>query len=216
MAGLFRKRTTTKFASIDMFFDSSKVKAAVDKATRANLSKGGAFIRRRARQSMRSTTSQEQQQKDIAEGKRKRLRKTKASPQGTPPRAVRPGQKIKKFLFFKWDPGTRSVVIGPERLARGSNPRAPRLHEKGGRARRRNPLRRIRKLGGGGEIRVANNQATYTLMRTQAQVDRANRINEDLFGPMTLNAMYPERPFMGPALQKVIPSLPPMWTNTVI
>jgi len=77
-----------------MFFDSPKVKNAVDKATRKVLSRFGAFVRRTAKLSIR---------------KRK-----KASEPGKPPNSHT--GLLKKFIFFGYDPAKRSVVIGPTRL----------------------------------------------------------------------------------------------------
>ncbi len=78
-----------------MFFSSAKVQAAVDAATRKNLSKFGAWVRQDAKRSIR---------------KRKKVRKT------GPPRNVT--GKLKKFIFFTFDMSSRSVIIGPARFAR--------------------------------------------------------------------------------------------------
>jgi hypothetical protein len=76
------------------FFDRERVlKDAGAKTVRA-LSRFGAFVRQRARSSMR---------------KRKR-----PSAPGQPPSVHAGG--IKRFLFFSWDPIARSVVIGPIKL----------------------------------------------------------------------------------------------------
>ena len=92
-----------------IFFDSKKVTSRVDRATRRVLSRFGAFVRRTARQSIR---------------KRK-----KSSAPGKPPSSHT--GLLKRFIFFGYDPGQQSVVIGPERLSRGGE--APSLLEYGGR-----------------------------------------------------------------------------------
>ncbi len=74
-----------------LFFDTPRVQREADAASRAALSRAGAFIRRRAKTSSR---------------KRKGL-----SRPGQPPHshAGRP----RRLIFFAWDPATESLVIGP-------------------------------------------------------------------------------------------------------
>jgi DNA replicative helicase MCM subunit Mcm2 (Cdc46/Mcm family) len=91
------------------FFDRKAVTSRTDKATRKVLSKFGAYTRTRSRTSIR---------------KRK----------GT----SRPGQPpyshtglLRDNIFFGYDPGKRSVVVGPEKLRKGKG-EAPRLLEHGG------------------------------------------------------------------------------------
>jgi len=76
------------------FFDRKVVRNAVDRAARRVLSKFGAFVRRAARSSIR---------------KRKR-----ASTPGEPPSSHT--GLLRKFIFFGYDLGSRSVIIGPARL----------------------------------------------------------------------------------------------------
>lgn len=73
------------------FFDSPKVLAAVEKAERGVLSRQGAFIRRRAKSS---------------------IRKRKAASQPGNPPSSHTGL-LRDYIFFAFDPVTRSVVIGP-------------------------------------------------------------------------------------------------------
>lgn len=111
------------------FFDSTEVVKAVDKATRKTLSKAGAFIATDAKRSMRpakqaptsSLTPKQQKSykrrmKLFKEGKTtvKPKRPLVASKPGEPPR-TRFGY-IKKFLYFAFDPQTKSVVVGPALL----------------------------------------------------------------------------------------------------
>ena len=76
------------------FFDRPKVMNAVDRATRRVLSKFGAFVRTTARSSIR--------------------RRKGASAPGKPPSSHT--GLLKRFIFFGYEPGNRSVVIGPARL----------------------------------------------------------------------------------------------------
>lgn len=101
------------------FFDSSRVLARVDRARRRVLSRFGAFVRTRARSSIR---------------KRK-----KASAPGQPPSSHE--GSLKRLLFFAYDASSRSVVVGPVPFQRGE---APELLEEGGTAIRR---RRVRPAG---------------------------------------------------------------------
>lgn len=92
------------------FFDRAGVADAVGKATRKALSRFGAFVRTRARTSMR--------------------RRKAASKPGSPPSAH--VGLIKKFLYFAYDPEASSVVIGPVRLNGVVDPDALPALEYGG------------------------------------------------------------------------------------
>ena len=100
-------------AAKNSFFDRQKVMDAVSKAERARLSKAGAFVRQRAKTSIR-------------------YRERPSSP-GSPPSAHRSVGRVHKksgkvvhkrqlvsplreFMFFAYDRVTRSVVIGPALL----------------------------------------------------------------------------------------------------
>lgn len=97
------------------FFDRKAVVDATDRGTRRVLSRFGAFVRQRARTSIRK-------------------RKDKISPPGSPPYSH--VGLLRKFIFFAYEDRSRSVVVGPVRLngteSRGT---APRLLEYGGRVR---------------------------------------------------------------------------------
>jgi hypothetical protein len=58
-------------------------------------------------------------------------------------------------------------------------------------------------------------QVTYARLRTADQAARANRLNEELYGPASYMATYPPRPYMGPALATVQPSLSRLWATSV-
>lgn len=76
------------------FFDRATVIGATDQATRRVLSKFGAFVRQRAKTSIR--------------------KKKGSSPPGTPPHSH--VGLLRKFILFTYDHPKRSVVIGPTRL----------------------------------------------------------------------------------------------------
>ncbi len=139
----------------DLFFDSKKVKAALRKADRRNLSKFGAMVRREDKQSMKKArmipiASLPPEQRKRYEKKRdkagkflpqnmqpaavrKGKRPLQASKPGQPPR-VRKGQ-IKKLTFFSFDPAANSVVVGPAKLQGFKDPNVLKTLEEGGRNR---------------------------------------------------------------------------------
>lgn len=92
----------------ELFFDRDRVVRSMDRATRKALSKFGAFVRTRARSSIRS-------------------RKGTSQP-GKPPRSHT--GLLKRFLFFSYEPSVANVVIGPAKLNTGT--KAPELLEHGG------------------------------------------------------------------------------------
>lgn len=108
------------------FFDRAAVVRAVDQATRRNLSRFGAYVRQRAKTSIRRP------------------------PKNAAVRISRPGRPpyshtglLKRFIFFAYDADRQSVVIGPVRL-RNSDGMAPTLLEHGGVALRARRRRRYR------------------------------------------------------------------------
>jgi len=209
-----------------MFFDRPLVKAAMNDVSRRALSRLGATIRTFARRSMRYTTSEREQARQVGAGKRKRIRPPQPAPPGSPPRAVHPHPWIRQFLFYGYDAANKSVVIGPTRLP-GSQINIPAIHEKGGSVTIRNRRRRLRRVGDGGEVRVGGCaglttsevtdlrgrpvMVTFARLSTAAQAARANRLNAELYGPTIQHLFYPARPFMVPAMMAVLPSTPALW-----
>ena len=98
-------------AAKKLFFDSAAVRKMLDEQSRRALSRAGAFIRQRAKTSIRS-------------------RRTVSAP-GSPP-SSHTGD-LKRLIWFVYDPGSQSVVIGPVRFKQGE---APNLLEFGGTAKR--------------------------------------------------------------------------------
>jgi hypothetical protein len=96
----------------------------LDQSTRRAFSRFGAFVRTTARRSIRPA------------GKR-----GKVSKPGEPPRS-RTGL-LKRFIFYSFDFGRRSVVIGPQRLTGRNKGNAPRLLEHGGTAKSRRHTAKI-------------------------------------------------------------------------
>jgi len=90
-----------------LFFDRPRVTRAVDRAKRQALSRAGAFVRQRARTSIRK-------------------RKGSSEP-GSPPFSHE--GSLRRFILFGYDPRSESVVVGPVGFRRS---RAPEALEYGG------------------------------------------------------------------------------------
>lgn len=157
--------TATKF-----FFNATSVEKATNRMERKSLSKIGAFVRRRARSSMK------------AAGK-----SGKVSQPGEPPRTRR--GDLKKFLYFVYEPQTHSVVVGPAAFARRrkTSPRpVPGLLESGGSMRFE-----LVKLGGGLVVPAASKLA----QRSGGQAfSRGVRMKPRPFMKPAFNAEMPNFP----------------------
>lgn len=110
------------------FFDREKVQRAVDKATHRVLSRFGAFVRQRAKTSIRY------RKKPSMAGRpphahRTMLRLKKSRKAGQKPQMVSP---LREFLFFAYDEAKKSVVIGPALLNARSGAMALKALEYGG------------------------------------------------------------------------------------
>lgn len=123
------------------FFDRARVIQAMDRAARRNLSKFGAFVRTRARTSLRYRN------KPSSAGSpphvHKTLTRTKTSKKGkVSKQSVSP---LRDFLFFAYDGSRKSVVIGPVKLndRQGS---VPEVLEHGGSSVIRDSLGRQRSV----------------------------------------------------------------------
>lgn len=153
------------------FFNSPKVIASVDVATRQALSKMGAFVRTRARSSIR--------------------KRRKSAPPGKPPSDH--GGPLKRMLFFVFDPSTHSVVVGP--IVFGANkrqqvPRAPRTLEVGATV-----TRLVERPAA-----AATRKAKPARAAAYRRLLREGRIVKPPVVVKTEPARYEARPFMKPAL----------------
>ena len=97
-----------------LFFDRARVQAATDRAQRRVLRRFGAFVRQRARTSIRPRKG--------------------TSPPGQPPYSHT--GLLRRNIYFAYEPMRRSVIVGPVRLNAKAG-EAPRLLETGGRTLRR-------------------------------------------------------------------------------
>ena len=110
-----------KMRMASLFFDAPRVVRAVDAATRRALSRAGAFIRQRAKTSIR---------------KRKGVSKP-----GGPPHSH--AGHLRRLIFFAYEPHDRTMVIGPLPFRKAE---APRLLEFGGAVTRKSRSGRRRRL----------------------------------------------------------------------
>jgi hypothetical protein len=125
---------------------------------------------------------------------------------------------LKRGIQAHYERGLGQAVVGPVKFDWGTG--APSALEFGGDSVIDNSV--VRKVGDGGEIRVTRVggkevrpgvRVVYGKIRTQAQADRATRINREIFGPRTIRVA--ERPFMAPSLQRSVPKFEPMWSMSV-
>lgn len=198
------------------FFDRELVKRSMDKATYESLYRASMKIRNIAQTSMRYVTSEKMQRKQLREGERKKYRPPSVSQPGKPPKAIQPHPWIRKMLFGAYDPARGSYVVGPAIWEKGTG--APHTLEFGGASFIRNPGHTLYHLGWGGPIsigigggktnkltetsKMGTIPVTYTKLKTQAQVDIANRLNTQMYGPIGKVLIVAARPYMAPALAK--------------
>jgi hypothetical protein len=204
----------TMKADTSKFFDRVIVETEVERIEFEALKRNALYLRRAARNSIRR-------------------RKSPSQP-GQAPRSVR--GDLKRGIQAHYERGISEAVVGPVRFDWGTG--APNVLEFGGDSVIDNSV--VRNVGDGGEIRVVSGAAAgvkrdssgkflrasqrgkevrpgvrvvYGKIRTQAQADRATRINREIFGPRTIRVA--ERPFMAPALERSLPKLAPMWSTSV-
>lgn len=168
------------------FFDRDSVKKKLDMGMRRVLSRAGAFVRRRAKSSIR---------------KRK-----KASPPGSPPSSHT--GVLKDFIFFAYDDANKSVVIGPTKtnqknaFGRGGKT-VPGVLETGG-------------IVGMHEHLVESGKYKGQWIRSDLRYRRAGPLRSMVGRDRRIrNAMYEPRPYMGPAGRSIEPLLR-MWLRGIM
>ena len=186
----------TMKSDFSKFFDPAIVDTEVDRIEYEKLKRNALYLRKAARNAIRR-------------------RKSPSKP-GQAPRSVKGG--LKRGIEAHYERGLGDAVVGPVKYPWGTG--APNTLEFGGDSVIDNSV--VRKVGDGGEIRVTRVggkevrpgvRVVYGKIRTQAQADRATRINREIFGPRTIRVA--ERPFMAPSLQRSLPKLAPMWSMSV-
>jgi hypothetical protein len=163
------------------FFDAERISRKVDAGKRRSLARAGAYVRRVAANSIRTA-------------KRNPDGTFKPSAPGQPPRS-RTGL-LKRFLLYSYDDRSGNVVVGPVRISRLGG-EAPSLLEFGGvhspTKRERTKRLRVRKVGGGGEVRIravsgnarvpAGLQSSSTRRSRQAPDDQRRTRRVTVHGP---------------------------------
>lgn len=194
-----------RFVMKDMFFDRQKIIDKVGKANKKAISHAAALIRKSAKQSMRTVKNLE-----------------KSSQPGKPPYAH--NKRIKNAILYGYDANREQAVIGPS-ASYGVND-VPALHEFGGR-------QRIGKISPyavyvGKPINAGSRGRTKKRVKTVAQArriveflnsSRASRHSRKFFvvdppPSPSKYAKYPARPFMRPALTKMIPTIRNLYPRT--
>lgn len=174
----------------EAFFDRPKVRASLKKAKRKALSRAGAFVRRRARSSMR--------------------RRKGVSAPGSPPSAHSPNTHSLKTILFAYQPQSESTIVGPVQLNQVNftiesvTSTVAGLHERGETA----IIREYRYASIEGEGEPAN----------WRRVDGRRRYDERpgyRFETRRRRARYPKRPFMRPALEAEAPNFPELFKNSI-
>jgi len=190
------------------FFDRKAVEDIVGKRAAQALSKAGAFVQRRARSSLRR-------------------RKKTSAPGQTP--SVHSKDKVAtlKNIQFQFSPRTQSVLVGPLRLNMVTQDAystalipVPGIHEHGGtvllREWRFNQLDFEKSWRGWRKYRSTNNfsnewRRADKRWRYASRKRRKHTIGELGVETRTRKVSYPERPFMGPALDKEAPKFPSLF-----
>lgn len=116
------------------FFDSNAILKAMDRTTAKALSKYGAFVRQRAKTSIKKAPKRNAATGELlGRGRRKKgiVTKDATAPAGRPPYAHGSKSQLRSLIFFAYDRETQSVVVGPAWFA---NPRGggPKFLEYGG------------------------------------------------------------------------------------
>lgn len=173
------------------FFDQKKVMRAVDAGTRKALSRVGAFVRTRARSSIRKAK--------------------KASAPGEPPKSKT--GLLRRFILFKYDFASRSVVVGPTLLPSGSmvdplnDKTVPQVLEEGDAV-----VPRLVTLLGASKPAATRRQA-----EAYRRLVRAGRLTPKEVVKDVVHFRYEARPYMRPALLAEVSAgtIPAAFKNSV-
>lgn len=194
---------TVTYAIKDAFFDRPaviKLLRDMDQATAAALKEAGGYIRKTARNSMKT---------------RKGPSAAKSPPHN---HASKKAAASLRNILYGFENNKQSIVVGPIgfklQRSRGvvsqSRP-VPNVHEFGG------FVHRVRKV----PIRNGKRNAVARLSPAQKQAFQRKIKDGSIVRPVTQyefveeNRTYPQRKFMGPALDKSAPKFPSLWLETV-
>jgi hypothetical protein len=200
------------------FFDREIVKKTVDKQTRQALNRIGGYMRRTARSSIKRKGHARKAPKNVNGAAYQRwlaeVKSRERSLAGSPPFQHTTHPVVNpKNIVYAWD-GADSLIVGMIGFPRSTKP-VPNQIEFGSQGKVTNARSSTRKVGDGGEIELGREiggttklaaetllgavNVSYTLLRTEAQVARANLLNKSLYGPPTFPISTAARPVIGPA-----------------
>jgi hypothetical protein len=176
------------FAVKNAFFDKPKIEAKLKKAKRQQLSRAGAFVRKKARQSL--------------------LRRKSISSPGSPPHTHSKGLSLKTILFY-YDARRDSVIVGPVKLnskisAVRPDITLPALMEFGGSATISEFRYVVESDGWSSEWRKIDLRRKPRSHSRRLKIETRNR-----------KANYPSRPFMHPALLAEAPKFPDLFAHCI-
>lgn len=193
----------------EWFFDTELVRRLIGEETRKDLKRWGAFARRVTMNlpKRRSRTS------DPGETPTRWVPRRRPSQDPASQKKRRSAADLKN-VQYGFDPPW-SVVFGPVSI--GRKPSVPNKLQFGSNERTRNNRRKRRRLRDGGEIRIGGKTGptskqvfdtrlgrsvwvTYAKLRNATQVARANRLNEELYGPWFYGTIKP-RPWVNLAIE---------------
>lgn len=174
-----------------VFFDEREVIDSVEKGVRDALRQAGARIRLTARRSIR--------------------KRNRVSRPGSPPSSHT--GNLRKGIYFGYDRNTKSVVVGPYRNRSGN---APNALEYGGPTRMPPPDRTFQ-VGDMGVMRLTpDNRPIYSRLRSERQVERAQRLYREYQTSVGGRAVVIEpRPYMTPALEANRGAIPELFRDSV-
>lgn len=194
--------------SMTMFFDPHKVLAAAEKANYQALSKAGAFVRQRARHSIRKTK--------------------KISQPGEPPRSH--SGDLRTGIWFGYDASRKTVVVGPRRynmvlhtdITLTNRTTVPELLEFGGKVA---VIEMAYRLSNGKlvwvrrDLRRYGAAASVNALRANAKHHSITLEDGSVVVPAgknrTRTVTIAARPYMAPALRLEAPKFPGLWANSV-
>ena len=191
------------------YWNKKAISNAIGKVNTEFLFAAGAFLRNRARGSMKKGQLRDGQRVPSAPGK---------SP-------FRWGNQLYDFMLYSFDPATNTMVVGPKHLGGQPSGRSATAHvlEQGGTReityRVPAPARNLRKwgplhaVGGRPKLkrRLPDGTDTYRYFRSTAAHERASQSAGFLnwcrmieVPPVTVRVMIEPRPFMSKALRQVL------------
>jgi len=176
------------------FFDAGAVMKEMDKATRRVFSRFGAFVRQRARASIRYQVPPAQPGRPPA-GHRTQMRMKRVKKTGTfRAQAVSP---LRELIFFAYSAESQSLVVGPAIFAGSRQPRP------GGRT-----IPETLERGGTATVMEAMSGGRWRLIETLELLQRTTKPTRKR------QARIDARAFMAPALEAELPKLVPMYANS--